>query len=60
VRVHNDDVLSYIDIDKQFFGSRDPKRPHFSVVLKMPRSRIFKGDMIVLILSLGDGRITFD
>jgi hypothetical protein len=59
VRVHNDDVLSYIDIDKQFFGSRDPKRPHFSVILKMLRSRVFKGDMIVLILGISDGRITF-
>jgi len=53
LRVHNDDVLSYIDIDididKQFFGSRDLKRPHFSVTLKMPRSRVFKGDMIVLV-----------
>jgi hypothetical protein len=29
------------------------------VILKMLRSRVFKGDMIVLILGISDGRITF-
>jgi hypothetical protein len=37
--------LAYIGADKQFFGNRDPKRPHFSVIWKMPRSRVFKGDI---------------